>query len=158
MFFFVVLFILWWFCFEGSLPSKAQQVFSGTNVTFFCSTFSALVSALCCKGGYSGTLIVLEEEDNGMETKGSVEAVYGQCSGISCSFQIIVDMWVMDKGSLSRLGRDLLISFIGANFTATNLLKFIPVFKLHSVKKVKLNAIFLEYFVLQEVEQVPHAF
>ncbi|KAL2304289.1 hypothetical protein Nmel_013034 [Mimus melanotis] len=28
-----------------------------------------LVSALCCKGGYSGTLIVLEEEDNGMETK-----------------------------------------------------------------------------------------
>lgn len=100
------------------------------------------------------------EKDNGMETKRSMEAIYGQCSGISCSFQITVDMWFMDLGSLSRLGRDLLISFIGANFTATNLLKFIPVFKLklHSVKKVKLNAIFLEHIVLWEVEWVPHAF
>lgn len=64
----------------------------------------------------------------------------------------------MDIGSLSRLGRDLLIGFLGADFIATSLLKFIPVFKLHSVKKVKLNAIFLEHIVLQEVERVPHAF
>lgn len=61
-------------------------------------------------------------------------------------------------GSLSRLGRDLLVSFLGANFIATNLLKFIPLIKLHSVKRVKLNAVFLEHTVLQEVEQVPHAF
>lgn len=58
----------------------------------------------------------------------------------------------MDIGSLSRLGRDLLISFLGANFITTNLLKFIPVFKLPKVKKVKLKAIFLEHTVLQEVE------
>lgn len=64
----------------------------------------------------------------------------------------------MDIGSLSRLGKDLLVSFLGANFIATNLLKFIPVFKLHSVKKVKLNAVFLEHVVLQEVEQMPQAF
>ncbi|TRZ08634.1 hypothetical protein HGM15179_018472, partial [Zosterops borbonicus] len=62
---------------QDSLPSKAQPVFSGTTVTFFCSAFSALVSTLCCKDGYSGTLIVLEEEDNGMERKGSMEALYG---------------------------------------------------------------------------------
>ncbi|RMC08134.1 hypothetical protein DUI87_15168 [Hirundo rustica rustica] len=55
--------------------SKVQQVFSGTTVTFFCSAFSALVSALCCKGGYSGTLIVLEEEYNEMERKGCMEAL-----------------------------------------------------------------------------------
>lgn len=54
----------------------------------------------------------------------------------------------MDIGSLSRLGRDLLASFLGANFIATNLLKFIP----FPVKKVKLNGVFLEHIVLQEVE------
>lgn len=57
-------------------PAKLSRCFLD-NCDIFLSAFSALVSALCCKGGYSGTLIVLEEEDNGMERKGSMEALHG---------------------------------------------------------------------------------
>lgn len=71
------LFIFWWFCFEVALPSKAQQMFSGTTVTFLCAEFWALVSTLCCKGVNSSTLTVLEAESNVMGRKGPTQAGYG---------------------------------------------------------------------------------
>lgn len=69
------LFIFWWFCFEVALPSKPQQMVSGTTVTFLCSQFWALVSTLWCKSVNSRTLRAQEAESRVVGRKESMPAV-----------------------------------------------------------------------------------